>query len=355
LLRLLPSPTANSTDALRIDGVGDLLRAAFGFVRAWDEHRTAALSAGEEPQEIRDLRASVGGQVRALLTSHVKTTHEGSALADLLPIAAEVLHGSSAAWAEWFPALWDRLVEGWPDVVEFSRNNLWAVGRMMHFLAAVVERNPDSKAIVAREKVLEALPLSATNLTGLVGILNKELWDNVTWQKLMHQIRVGAGGARGKFPGSWRSTVCDIVRLTVLRSHKPLPEELRFLVSTVIDLAAHEDALVANHAAYAVAAVARYGIDPADTKLAEEIAEALHWIGDDTRPSVRAAAAYAAGGLQQSATHAPLKHLSDELAASFAEDCYARVRYEWLYGERQAKAEMVSGGAPGDSNAPASP
>jgi hypothetical protein len=104
----------------------------------------------------------------------------------------------------------------------------------------------------------------------------------------------------------------------------------------------HEDAVVANHAAYAVAAVALYAVDPEDNALAGHIAEALRSIAEDVRPGVRAAAAYAAGGIRLPGTHAALRTLSEELADFLEDDHYALVRYEWWFGERQAEVDGVS-------------
>jgi hypothetical protein len=345
LVQLLPTAVLASTDA--IDSLDDRLCAAIGMLRAFDRQRASIDRDTPEPKQLGALRARVEELLHSLLTSQ-EVGRSVSDFVSLLSIGTASFNEGTVSRTEWVLALWERLVGNWQNISGFVQNNPWAAGDVVSFLALMVEKNPGQHAASARKMILEVIPLSASSLAALIGVLDENLWDEETWSALMQRMRVGAGGARGRFPGSWRSAVCDLVRLTVLREHKPLPRDLRFLLDPVIDLTANEDATVANHASYAIAAVARYGIEVDDDQLARRIAEALRGIAEDVRPSVRSAAAYALGALSRSTTHVALRELRDSISPALSEDPYVRVRYEWWFGERQAEVMMVPANSPGD-------
>jgi hypothetical protein len=344
LLRLMPSSAAGMLDANGfIEGV-ELVRAALGVLGAWQEHGIQAVGAHVELQEMRDLRSRLEEIVPSVLGPYCETAFKGQSLAEQLPIAGDTLRWDVDCPREWFSGLWERLINQWSDVMTFSKANIWAASHLTQFLAAVIEKNPGNAAGVAQTKVLETLRRSRADIDDLAPVLDPKFWNDDSWKDLMQHIRVAASGARGVFPGSARAAVCDLLRNAVLHTHKPLPTDLRFVLHQVMDLAAHEEALVANHAAYVVTAVAQYGVGPADSELATEIAHALKGIASDARPGVRAAAAYAVGTITESA-HAALRSLSGDLAG-LAEDSYGQVRREWLLGQKRYLATVGQGSRP---------
>jgi hypothetical protein len=330
LASLLPdSPTA----MLGADGFAtgeDVLRASFGVLAAWEQRVHAADPSPEKPTALLTLRGRLEQLTGPFLLLRASGTGAVLTLAQL-NTAADVIRFDRTFAAREIQALADTLDADWRKVIAFCKANHWQVRHAVDFLAALVETTSAGTSSDSQQKILELGGLSSSVLDGLSRILDPTLWTADAWAQLTELLREAGSGARGRFPGSARSDLCDLVRRTLRHTHRPMPSDLGFLARTAMDLTAHEDATVANRAAYAVTRIAEWGIAPDDSALAEEVAQTIRGMARDARPGVRGAAANALGFLGRS-SHPEMRGLVVALA-SLADDPNAHVHSEWAHGQ----------------------
>jgi hypothetical protein len=327
----------------------DLLRAGFGVLAAWEEGGLRTGPGQREPPALKALRRRLEALAPAFFLLRTNEDHAALTFAQL-SVAGDVLRFDRGVATLEIQALAKKLDADWPKVVLFCRNNPGQVRHAGDFLAALIETTASGSSAGAQAKSLELVGLSSTALDGLSRILNPKLWTADAWTQLAQMLREAASGARGRFPGSARADLCDLVRHAGLHTRQPLPSDLQFIAKDAMDLTAHEDATVANHAAYAVATIAEWGIGPTDSVLAQDTARTLRAIAMDPRPGVRAAAAYALGYVGRS-RHSVMRELVGALT-SLANDPYAKVQAEWWLGQRPMTANTAPTQPVSDRTAP---
>jgi len=342
LSEVLTSLLPDSTEAM-IGGYGlpqgdDLLRAGFGLLAAWGrgEHRLG--SPKDAPIGLRVLRERLERLATSFFHLPAGEGHAAVILAQLA-VATAALRVDQRIMAPEIDALAEKLDIDWVRIFRFCKNNHRYASCPVHFLAETSGSKLAALSLGAQQKILDLVELSSSALDGLPKILDPKLWAAETRPQLVQLLREAAGGARGRFPASSRLDICDLVSDIVVHTRQPLPPDLGFLASNVLSLAAHEHATVANHAAYAVAALAKWGTSLADTALAEDTARTLCTIAKDSRPEVRSAAAYSLGFLANS-PHAPLRELAGPLAG-LASDPYQQVHAAWRRGQRSIDADAA--------------
>jgi hypothetical protein len=332
LASMLPESAAAMAQADGFAEGDDLVRAGFGVLATWERFSQRVGPALKRPAALRTLRARLERLVPAFLRLRKNVGHPALTLAQLW-VASDVRRFDRAIAAPEIQALATKLDHDWPQLIAHCKRNRGEVRHAAAFLAAIVETTSAASSLVAQGQLHELVVVSSSALDSLWRVLHPRLWSAEAWAQLVQLLREATNGARGRFPGSARTDACDLVRHALLHTRQPLPADLHALTRNVMDLTAHEDATVANHAAYAAVALAEWGIAPADSTLAQETAKTVRAIASDPRPGVRGAAAYALGFVGRS-KHAELRELARSLA-SLAEDPYAQVRGEWLAGQRR--------------------
>jgi hypothetical protein len=333
LSALLPETAAAMMGEYGLVEGDDLVRAGFGVLAAWDEGgQVRGL-----PAALRALRTRLERLASSFLRLTTTTSHAAPLTLAQLSVAAEIVRFGRAVAAAEIEALAARLDADWFKVVAFCKNNRGEIRNAVDFLAAVVETTSGDLSAGAQAKILELLAVSSSGLDRLSRILDRERWTPSTWGQFVQLLRDAANGARGRFPGSARVDLCELVRHAVLSARSPLPSELQFLARYVMDLSAHEETTVANHAAYALVSIAKWGIAATDSALAQEAAQTIRALATEARPSVRSAAAYALGFVGRS-SHDVMRELATALS-SLADDPYAQVYSEWWQGQRRIEEQ----------------
>lgn len=203
----------------------------------------------------------------------------------------------------------------------------------------------EPRRTVEWEPVREELGKSWKGLVELAPGLRPDIWSKEAWDDLRALLRVG--GHRGK-SASWMLARVKVAvdALDYEEPRRTLFDDsssgLGFLRAALVEAVGVGDGLLANHAVYGLAKLARHTERDAD---ADAIACALRAAADDVRIDVVHGAGFVACYLReygkQRSLHPVILEAVNDVAAALADDPLAIVERQCEFGTKKARLDIA--------------
>lgn len=241
----------------------------------------------------------------------------------------------TTGWSEIADEAWNHLLAEWPKYVGFLKANIFTVPRVGWFLATLIRGDVTERRSAAADLLLAIWPISASIRYVGGALLEPRYWTELQWLQVLRNLRGAFGGGGLSHTSSWRIAASAMLKRALLTSKHP-PAQLVALSEMAASLVSHEEALVANHAAYTTIYAAEQELSEAQAEL---FCGALELVANDTRISVRQAAAYGANRLKVTARHPAIARWAAEGAGKLANANYALIGVQARLGAAEAEAQ----------------
>ena len=244
----------------------------------------------------------------------------------------------------------------WASIEKKYCANPHSAEPLIRLLVAGLEALPEKRDIIA-PRLLKLLAAAPAELVHMARVLSPQIWD-LNWDALTDRVLASASGDVGNVPkqgfdsGAGSATQHQLGAMRLLtefsrRRRANVDQErgeavgglVAALRSAAILALSDERTLLANHASYAIVALAESAQDLAEVKI---INRAIARIGGDSRVIVRMAAAYASGRLAKLATSERIRDTAQEIAEGFSGDSNAWIQAQLGLGTLEGEHEKMS-------------